>query len=71
MITNFNTILGYPSNGDKTQWKPFREMIKNFFIPMRKEYNEWLSELGYQEIQGNRCIPDSPYLNIYGYPGYG
>ena len=68
MITHFNTILGYPSNGDKTQWKPFREMAKNFFTPMRKEYNEWLSELGYPEIQGNRCIPDSPYLNIYGYP---
>src|SRR5207244_1590170 len=32
------------------------------------KYNEWLKENGFPTIDNKRCIPESPFLNIYGYP---
>jgi len=38
------------------------------FESPRNQYNKWLAENGYPQITANRCIPDSPFLNLYGFP---
>jgi len=38
-----------------------------FEVP-KNIFNKWLTENGYPQITANRCIPDSPFLNLYGFP---
>jgi MGT family glycosyltransferase len=64
----FYLTLGYPSNGDKNEWQKFRKVSRNLFEKPRTKYNEWLVENGFPPITQNRCIPDSPFLNLYGFP---
>jgi hypothetical protein len=38
------------------------------FGSSRNKYNGWLVKSGYTAIKKNRCTPDSPYLNLNGFP---
>ncbi len=61
-------IKGYPINGDRDQWKEFKKISDNHFLKPSIHYNKWLAENGYPEIPNKKCIPESPFLNLYGYP---
>ena len=43
-------------------------MTENVFLDTSIKYNEWLKENGFPIIENKTCMPQSPYLNIYGYP---
>ena len=63
--------LGFSTNSDKSQWKQFKDLKKQFNNSVLPQYNKWMAELGYPQLEegkGILCIPHSPYLNIYGYP---
>ncbi|CAG2119249.1 unnamed protein product, partial [Medioppia subpectinata] len=59
---------GYPSNGDRQKWQEFRELSKNMFKKQSIKYNEWMKEEGFPVNNENNTLPNSPYLNIYGFP---
>ena len=44
----------------------FREVRDRMHIKATEKYRNWMKDLGHHV--SNNCIPDSPYLNIYGYP---
>ena len=41
---------------------------RNYVLKYNIQYNKWLKENGFPTIDNKRTIPESPYLNIYGYP---
>ena len=43
-------------------------MSENIFSNHSIKYNNRLKENGYPTTNNKKCIPDSPYLNLYGYP---
>ncbi|CAG2114844.1 unnamed protein product [Medioppia subpectinata] len=60
---------GYPTNVcDRNEWQEFWKLSKNMFKKLSVKYNEWMKEEGFPVTTNDRAIPDSPYLNIYGYP---
>ncbi|CAG2118653.1 unnamed protein product, partial [Medioppia subpectinata] len=59
---------GYPSNGDRKEWEEFKELKNNSFKSHAIKYNKWMKEEGFPITTNNKAMPDSPYLNIYGYP---
>ncbi|XP_054163835.1 NDP-glycosyltransferase YjiC-like [Oppia nitens] len=60
---------GFPTYGDKSGWKEFREIRKESFGgSVVTKYNEWLQELGLPIHNSDNFLPISPFLNIYGYP---
>ncbi|CAG2121776.1 unnamed protein product, partial [Medioppia subpectinata] len=59
---------GFPTNGNKSEWKEFREEFNKGFVKENIKYNDWLEEEGLPTIDVNKIHLHSPYLNIYGYP---
>ena len=61
---------GLPSNGDKNsdEWKEHKKMIENMALNGNIVYNNWLKANAYPTVDNKKCIPDSPFLNIYGFP---
>ncbi|CAG2174079.1 unnamed protein product [Oppiella nova] len=59
---------GYPSYGDRSEWKAFREISDKPFATSKAYYNEWMKEEGFPTIPTEGSVITSPYLNIYGYP---
>ena len=58
--------LGLPSY-DKSEWKKYRDLIKDDFARFKKECYQLLEEDGVKPFPEDRFI-ESPYLNIYIYP---
>jgi hypothetical protein len=50
------------------EWKKFSKVLHKMFGSARNKYNYWLVKSGYPAITNSRCIPDSPYLNLNGFP---
>ncbi|CAG2109766.1 unnamed protein product, partial [Medioppia subpectinata] len=59
---------GYAASGDQSLWPEFRERADNAFAHHNQYYNRWLKANGYPTIDNNLCIPESPHLNLYGFP---
>ncbi|CAG2109767.1 unnamed protein product [Medioppia subpectinata] len=59
---------GYPSNGDRQEWQEFRELSNNMFKKQSIKYNEWMKEEGFPVNNENNTLPNSPFLNMYGFP---
>ena len=64
----FRQLSGYAANGDQSLWPEFRQRAHKAFEKHNRYYNSWLKSNGYPTIHNNLCIPESPYLNLYGYP---
>ena len=64
--------IGFPANGDKNskEWIEFRELNQTVFEKAGVTYNKWLKDNGYPTVEDNKCMPHSPYLNLYGFPVY-
>ena len=58
--------LGLPSY-DNSQWKKYRELIKDDIAKFKRENHKLLVEDGVKPFPENRLF-ESPYLNIYMYP---
>ncbi|XP_054153075.1 NDP-glycosyltransferase YjiC-like [Oppia nitens] len=59
---------GFPTFGDKIDWKEFRDLRKESIAGNVIKYNEWIQELGFPIHNSDNILPISPFLNIYGYP---
>ncbi|CAG2121264.1 unnamed protein product, partial [Medioppia subpectinata] len=60
---------GFPSKGDRSEWKEFRKESSKSLLNAKNDYNEWMREEGFPTIEIKNAVPlKSPFLNIYGYP---
>ncbi|CAG2117535.1 unnamed protein product, partial [Medioppia subpectinata] len=59
---------GFAVNGDRSEWKALKEKMQQMMINNRNvKYNEFIKEQGFDQ-RVDKALPDSPYLNIYGFP---
>ncbi|CAG2170231.1 unnamed protein product [Oppiella nova] len=59
---------GFATNGDRSDWKAFRELSDKEFSKMNVHYNKWMTDEGLPTVPMDGTLLTSPHLNIYGYP---
>jgi len=62
------TFSGYPT-GDPAGWDEFRERYRELHAPLLGEFSELCVERGAPPLPDGEFIHESPFLNLYLYPG--
>ena len=59
---------GYPT-GDSNGWGEFRERYRELHEPLRRDFSAFCEERGAPPLPELEFIHESPFLNLYVYPG--
>lgn len=59
---------GYPVNGDRNEWKIFKEAVADNFGKIIEKFQNRLIKLGIPPLPNGQTYHPSPYLNMYAYP---
>ena len=59
---------GYPT-GDSNGWGEFRERYRELHEPLRRDFSAFCEERGAPPLPEFEFIHESPFLNLYVYPG--
>jgi MGT family glycosyltransferase len=62
------TFSGYPT-GDPAAWHEFRERYRELHEPLQSEFSAFCEERGAPPLPELEFIHESPFLNLYLYPG--
>jgi MGT family glycosyltransferase len=62
------TFSGYPT-GDPAAWDEFRERYRELHEPLQSEFSAFCEERGAPPLPELEFIHESPFLNLYLYPG--
>jgi len=62
------TFSGYPT-GDPAAWEEFRERYRELHQPLQGEFSAFCEERGAPALPELEFIHESPFLNLYLYPG--
>ena len=59
---------GLPTNGNKQEWKEFREELLKSVGSILKDFNKYVISRGLPPLEDNKFARFSPFMNIYGFP---
>ena len=59
---------GLPTNGDKREWKEYRDELFNSVVGLIEDYNSYVVSRGLPALEDKKLARFSPFMNIYGFP---